>query len=213
MTPFRSDALNKLVTRKLDHDETIMWLAERCHATPQQLTMYWLQLIPALLFALVFVNTTHGLADIDHSAGWATVAPIYLFFLLLLSLILAFPVFCLLRANRFAYAVTNKRLLVLNDFLIPMARSVLPEEMEFAGLVETGERGTISIRNTRLIHFEVTTLKQMERLLMPRKIMNALNARGAMKPLNALIQLNTDRQAEEAKKPKLNQGLFKPTRW
>lgn len=200
MSPFHSDALNRLVTRKIDHDETILWSAEGCSATSLMLALYWLQLFPAMVFLGIIISTSLDQTYRELLSDLAASGPFLAFFLAAFLLLVGIPAFCILRANRFAYVVSTKRLLILNDFLIPMARSVAPDEMELVALLEKGDRGTISIRITQN-YFELYATKQMEQLLMPRIIMNAPNAKAALKPLNALLQMKKERQAEEATKP------------
>ncbi|MAP95683.1 MAG: hypothetical protein CMK07_12105, partial [Ponticaulis sp.] len=207
MQPFRSHALNKAVARQLITDERVIWSAEKCTATTDAMIIYCLQVLMGVFACLWFYFVLHSSGFTENFQF----SPGLLIFLIPLTFTLGFPVFCLLRANRFAYAVTNKRLIILNDFIITIHRTVRPREIEFVTLQQTGDRGTVFLRNMQIFYWSATGLKSTYVLLMPRKIMNAPGAEGAIKPLNALLQIKKDQLAEEAKKPKLNQGLFKPT--
>ncbi|MAF57632.1 MAG: hypothetical protein CMK03_06865 [Ponticaulis sp.] len=131
-------------------------------------------------------------------------------------------IWCVLRANRFAYAVTDCRLIILNDFFPYTIRSVPPDEIEYV-VVQTidGNEGSIFLRP-----FVYTFRLHLFGSVMPRKIMNASDIHTAAKHLNALLaqkqknvaqeeQIAQSEQSETSKPPETEeekaarQGLFR----
>ena len=122
----------------------------------------------------------------------------------------ATDVYGVLSANRHAYAVTNKRIFILNDFLMPLARPMPPEDIDFVALVQHDGRGTITLQHAPGLRFYKIGLCALKEQFLPQKIMNAPNAEGAIKPLNALLQIKKDREADAPKTLNVNQRLVEP---
>lgn len=219
---FKSDRIDAYLREHLAPDENVLWVAEKCRATADVKTLYVLLLIFALIGWSIITLTPMSQIFL---ATWRSLS---LFSILSLMIAIAWLwhgvvwIWCVLRANRFAYAVTDCRLIILNDFFPHTIRSVPPDEIEYV-VVQTidGNEGNIFLRP-----FDYTLWLHLSGSVMPRKIMNASDIYTAAKHLNALLaqkQKNVAQQEEiaqheqsEASKPPeteeekaARQGLFR----
>ncbi|HBH88901.1 MAG TPA: hypothetical protein DDZ43_14140 [Hyphomonadaceae bacterium] len=221
---FKSDRIDAYLREHLAPDENVLWVAEKCRATAEMKTLYALHLIFVLfgwsMIALTPISQTF-LAMWQSLSLFSVIALMIAIVWLLESTV---SIWCILRTNRFAYAVTDRRLIILNDFFPHTIRSVPPDEIEYVA-VQTidGNKGSIFLRPFGIIFHDMPRLL---RRLMPRKIMNASDIHTAVKHLNALLaqkqknvakqeQLAQSEQGETSKPPDTGeekaarQGLFR----
>ena len=219
---FKSDRIDAYLREHLAPDENVLWVAEKCRATADVKTLYVLLLIFALIGWSIITLTPMSQIFL---ATWRSLS---LFSILSLMIAIAWLwhgvvwIWCVLRANRFAYAVTDCRLIILNDFFPYTIRSVPPDEIEYV-VVQTidGNEGSIFLRP-----FVYTFRLHLFGSVMPRKIMNASDIHTAAKHLNALLaqkqknvaqeeQIAQSEQSETSKPPETEeekaarQGLFR----
>ena len=219
---FKSDRIDAYLREHLAPDEKVLWVAEKCRATADVKTLYVLLLIFALICWSMITLTPISQVFL---ATWRSLS---LFSILSLMIVIAWLwesmvfIWCALRANRFAYAVTDCRLIILNDFFPYTIRSVPPEEIEYV-VVQTidGNEGNIFLRP-----FVYTLRLHLFGSVMPRKIMNASDIHIVAKHLNALLaqkqkniaqqeKIAQQEQSETSKPPETEeekaarQGLFR----
>ena len=215
---FKSDRIDAYLREHLAPDEKVLWVAEKCRATAEMKTLYALHLI-FVLFGLAFFALT-PLSEI-LVALWQSLSNfsfVSLFIAISWFSVIVMSLWCVFRANRFAYAVTDSRLIILNDFFPYTIRSVPPEEIEYV-VVQTidGNEGSIFLRPFGLIFFELGGMRRLWRHLMPRKVMNASDIHTAAKHLNALLaqkqknvaqqeQIAQSEQGETSKPPETEEG-------
>lgn len=216
MQKFASEKLNARLAENLAPNEEVLWTSENCKATGDMMFLYWSHLCVFLfVFALMAITPMKYmfLALFDSSRPF----PVFsLIIFVPFTLSLGLSTFSVLRAGRFAYAITDKRLYILNDFFPRLVRRVEPKEIDVLSVQSVNGSGTIFVKNLEVIMFDFGH-QGIWRFLMPRKIMNADNVDVAAQHLRALQEAHRKRMAakaeEEAKQPPLNQGLFKPTDW
>ncbi|MDF1679368.1 hypothetical protein [Ponticaulis sp.] len=219
---FKSDRIDAYLREHLAPDENVLWVAEKCRATADVKTLYVLLLIFVLIGWSMITLTPMSQIFL---ASWRSLS---LFSILALMIAIAWlwhgvvSIWCVVRANRFAYAVTDARLIILNDFFPHMVRSVPPDEIEYVVVqVIDGNQGSIFLRP-----FVYTFRLHLSGSVMPRKIMNASDIHIAAKHLNALLaqkqkniaqreKIAQQEQSEASKPPETEeekaarQGLFR----
>lgn len=217
---FHNKRLQSTLSERLASDEKTLWTFEGAHVSGDLYFYYWFQVTTMALFLILVFWVGFGrlwIAMVLTGSAFGIVAALFSIYAVLLGAIM--PVLSILRSGHFAYAITDKRLIIFNTFPPLMTRDVWPDELEFSSIQEAKGRGTVFLRNVRLFshyslfgHWHITW-----NVMMPRKIMNVSDANTAATHIRALInareKLTQEAIARDpAVRPK-NQGWFKPTDW
>ena len=201
---FKSDRIDAYLREHLAPDENVLWVAEKCRATADMKTLYALHLIFVLVGWSMIALTPISQVFL---AMWRSLSLFSVFALMIAIAWLSgsiVSIWCVLRANRFAYAVTDRRLIILNDFFPYTIRSVPPDEIEYV-VVQTidGNEGSIFLRPFGIIFLD---MRRLWRRLMPRKVMNASDIHTAAKHLNTLLAQKQKNVAQHEQIARSEQG-------
>ncbi len=143
---------------------------------------------------------------------------IYVILILAIAFAVVFgaPVYAVMNRDAFSYAITNRRIFVLNSVPFITHAVIEPHEIQHVSVSERKGKGTVYLFYYSLF---ASTFTHVQRQLLPtNKLSNIRDPHRAaslireyLLPIKAAEEKRN--AEEEAKKPTLNQGLFKPTKW
>lgn len=200
-------------------DEKLLWSCEDCSASALNKVLNWFGMV--FLAVWTFLVLTPGIPfSALVSASFGQLGKFSLIFVVCFIIMSSIHIVALIRSNRFAYAVTNRRILVLNSGIVVTCDTIWQSQIQYVTTSESKGHGTVYLRQPPL--FSRKLFGQTKALVHP-----ANNLENVPEPEIAagfirkhLLPIKTDvlKEKEERKakaraaRPK-DQGLFKPMDW
>lgn len=212
---FKHNGLNQRLESELHEGERVLWSAENIPVSGGNMAILISYFGVSVIWLLLVGWGLSGLMVMPEPQ-WVGHLTFSVLAIIIFGLVAGPWLIGLLRSRSFAYAVTDRRIFVMNSAILTTCDIIEPDMIEHVSVTAVRGKGTIFLYYSSLFAFDLTHYR---RVLHPHnRLMNVPDAENVADlirkhHLPIRDRLKQDEIEREKTSPPINQGLFKPTKW